>query len=146
MIKKIVISIIVVVFLVSFFVGYSHFIGFEEWTKHTWASFNILSILNKLGIFVFVFFGLLALIKKYSSKSISRSITDNIHDLPYIIVFCTTLTFIIPFIAFKDFFGSFVWFIQQYSIISFIYIFGLTTICIKIFIAFQKTRSLKIKY
>ena len=135
MIKKIVMSIIVVVFLVLFFVGYSHFIGFEEWKKHTWASFNILGILNKLGIFVFVFFGLLALIKKYFSKSISisRSITDNIHNLIYIIVFCTTLTFIVPFIAFEDFFGSFVWFIKQYSIISFIYIFGVSIVCIKIF-------------
>ena len=133
MIKKIVISIIIVVFLVLFFVGYSHFIGFEEWTKQTWASFNILSILNKLGICVFVFFGLLALIKKYSSKSISRSITENIHDLTYIIVFCSTLTFIIPFIAFKDFFSSFIWFIKQYLIISFIYIFGVSIVCIRIF-------------
>jgi len=132
MIKKIVMSIIVIVILVLFFKGYSYFVGFDEWTKQTRADFEILSILNKLSIFIFVFFGLLALIKKYSSKSISRSITDNIHGLTFIIVFCTTLTFIIPFIAFKDFFDSFVWFIKQYSIISFIYLFGVASLCIKI--------------
>ena len=108
MIKKIVMSIIVVAILALFFVGYSHFIGFEAWTKQTRADFGILSTLNKLSIFVFISFSLLALIKKYSSKSTSKSITDNIHDITYIIVFCVTLTLIIPLIIFKV---SFIWFI-----------------------------------
>jgi amino acid permease len=46
---------IIVVFLVLFFIGYSHFVGFEELEKSTWASFSIISILNGLGIFVFSF-------------------------------------------------------------------------------------------
>jgi len=130
MIKKIIISIIVVIILVLFFVGYSHFVGFEEWKKQTYAGFSILGILNKLGICIFVIFGLLALIKKYSSKSIGKSITDNIHDITYVIVFCVTLTLIIPLIISNV---PFTWFICQYSIISFIYIFGVSTICIRIF-------------
>jgi len=130
MIKKIVISIIVVAILALFFVGYSHFIGFEAWTKQTRADFGVISILNKLGFFIFIIFGILSLLKYISPGLINRYVTNGIGDLTYIIVFCTTLTLIIPLIIFRV---SFCWFFWHYSAISFIYIFGLTTICIKMF-------------
>jgi len=129
--RKIPIMLIISVFLILYFLLFSHLIGFKELIKQSRASFGILSILNGLSIFVFSIVGSLSLLKHFFPKFvISRYVTDNIHDLTYIIEFCIILTLIIPLMIFKV---SFIWFIRQYSIISFIYIFGLTTICIEIF-------------
>lgn len=128
--KKIPTILIIAVFLISFFLVLSHFIDFKEWTKQTRADFGVLSVLNVLGIFIFSIFGLLSLLKYFFPKFINRHVTDNIHELTYVMVFCIILTLIIPLIIFKV---SLTWFIWQYSIISFIYMFGVVTICIKIF-------------
>jgi hypothetical protein len=130
--KKIIVMSIIVVFLVLFFKGYSYFVGFKEWTKQTWADFGILSILNTLGIFVFIIFGLLALLKHISPKFFYRYFTDKMQnlDLHYVICFCIILTLIIPLIIFNV---SFAWFIRQCSIITFIYLFSVASVCIKIF-------------
>lgn len=132
-IKKIFIMLIIVVFLVLFFIGYSHFVGFEELEKSTRASFSIISILNGLGIFVFSFFGLLFLLKYFLPKFFYRYLTDKKQhlDLSYIICFCITLTLIIKLIIMPGLSSSsFFW---KYSIISFIYLFGVVSVCIGMF-------------
>jgi uncharacterized membrane-anchored protein len=132
--KKIIVMAIIVGLLVLFFIGYSHFVGFEELTKTTWASFSILSILNGLGIFVFIIFGILALLKKYIiPKFFYRYLTDKKQhlDLSYIICFCVTLTLIIKLIIMPGLsYSSFFW---HYSIIAFIYLFGIASVCINMF-------------
>jgi len=128
--KKISIILIITVFLVFFIIITSYFWGFEEWTKQTRADFEILSVLNRLGICIFVIFALLKLLKFIFPK-LNKIFTNNRkNDLFYIMLSSIILTLAIPLIIFKV---SFIWFIQQYSIISFIYIFGVVTICIKIF-------------
>ena len=129
--KKIPTMLIIAVFLILYFLVFSHFIDFKELTKQSRASSEVLSILNGLSIFIFSIVGSLSLLKHFFPKFIiNRYVADNIHDLTYIIEFCIILTLIIPLIIFKV---SFIWFIKHYLIISFIYIFGLTTVCIKIF-------------
>ena len=128
--KKILVILIIAVFLISFFLVLSHFIDFKEWTKQTRADFGILSVLNILGIFIFSIFGLLYLLKYFFPKFINRYVTDNIHELTYVIEFCIVLTLIIPLLIFKFSLTCFIW---QYSIISFIYMFGVVIICVKIF-------------
>jgi len=129
--KKIFINTLIVFLILSFFVGYSYFMGFEEWKKQTWAGFSILSILNTLGIFVFVIFGISALTNKYFPKFIiSRYFIDNVHDITYIVGFCIILTLMIPLIISK---APLTWFIWRYYVTAFIYLFGVVTICIKIF-------------
>jgi hypothetical protein len=134
MIKKIVMSIIVVVILVLFFIGYSHFVGFKGWAESTWYSFSFFSILNKLTIIVFVLFGILALLKRYKVKYF----TDKMQGL-YVILICIVFTLFIPLIimpsAFDEpfKFDSFKYFLGQYSLIAFVYLYGVTSACIKIF-------------
>ncbi|MBA7490828.1 hypothetical protein ES702_01371 [subsurface metagenome] len=128
--KKIPTMLIIAFFLVSFFLVLSHFIDFKEWTKQTRASFEVLSVLGGLNILIFSIFGSLSLLKHFFPKFINRYVTGSINDLVYIIEFCIILTLIIPLIIFKS---SLTWFTWKYSVISFIYIFGVTTICIEIF-------------
>ena len=134
--KKVFFMLIIVAFLVLFFIGYYYFVGFDNWEGATPYSFSFFSILNKLTFFVFGFFGLLALLKHYFSKA--KYLTDKMPDL-YVILFCITFTLLIPLIimpsAFdKPFnFGSFKYFLMQYSLIAFVYLYGVANACIKIF-------------
>jgi len=128
--KKIPIILTIMVFLVFFIIITSFFLGFEEWTKQTRADFGMLSVLNRLGICIFVMFALLKLLKFIFPKLNKYFTNDRRNDLPYIMLSSIILTLVIPLIIFKV---SLTWFIWQYSIISFIYIFGVITICIKIF-------------
>jgi hypothetical protein len=129
--KKIIVMLIIVGFLVLFFIGYSHFVGFLE--GPTCADLSIIGILNGLGIFVLIIFGVLALLKYFLPKFFYRYLTDKKQhlDLSYIICFCITLALIIKLIIMPGLsFSSFFW---KYSIISFIYLFGVASVCIKIF-------------
>ena len=121
---------IITVFLVFFIIITSYFWGFEKWKKQTWAGFSIFTILNTLGICIFVIFGILKLLKCIFPK-LNKYVTNNIkYDLTCIIASCIILTLIIPTIISNM---SFTAFLLRYSITSFIYLFGVETICIKIF-------------
>ncbi len=127
--KKIFFMLIIVGFLALLLVGYYYLVGSENWAGSTMLSFSIISILNKLTIFVFGFFGLLALLKHYFSKA--KYFTDKMQDLHYVIAICITLTLFIPFKIIPNVsFNSFIW---RYSIIGFVYLFGVASVCIKIF-------------
>jgi len=132
--KKVFFVLIIVAFLVLFFIGYYYFVGFDNWEGATPYSFSFFSILNKLTFFVFVFFLILFLLKRCKVKYL----TDKMQDL-CVILFCITFTLLIPLIimpsAFdKPFnFGSFKYFLMQYSLIAFAYLYGVANACIKIF-------------
>jgi len=128
--KKVPIILLVTVFLVLIIIVTYYFWGFKEWTKQTRADFGVLSILNKLGIYIFVIFSLLKLLQFISPKINKCFTSDSKNDSLYILISSTILTLAIPLMIFKI---SLTWFIWHYSIISFIYIFGVITICIKIF-------------
>lgn len=132
--KKVFFMLIIVAFLVLFFIGYYYFVGFDNWEGATPYSFSFFSILNKLTFFVFIFFLTLFLLKRCKVKYL----TDKMQDL-CVILFCITFTLLIPLIimpsAFdKPFnFGSFKYFLMQYSLIAFVYLYGVANACIKIF-------------
>jgi hypothetical protein len=95
----------------------------------TWLDLSILSILNKFGICIFCFFIILVFLKFIFPKFINEHFTDKIHNLKYITIFCIGLALIILLIskipAIK--------FISQYSITTFIYLFGVVILCSKLF-------------
>ena len=95
----------------------------------TWADLSFLGLLNMSGIFIFSGFVLLAFSKYIPPKIINEYLVDIIHNLNYVIIFCIILTLII----FKISKFSLIDFFIKYSIISFIYVFGVVTICIRIF-------------
>lgn len=128
--KKIPITLLVSVFLVIIIIITSYFWSFEEWTKQTRADFGVLNILNKLGICIFVIFAFLKLLQFIFPKLNKFLTIDGKNDLSYIVPSSIILTLIIPLIIFRV---SLTWFIWQYSVVSFIYIFGVIIICIKIF-------------
>lgn len=128
--KKIFISIIVIVVLVLFFLMLSLFTDFKAWHGTSSADIGMISVLNQLGLFIFIIFGILSLLKYIFPELIIRYVINGIGDITYIMIFRATLTLIMPLIIFKV---RFFWFIWQYSAISFIYLFGVTTICIEIF-------------
>jgi len=133
MIKKIVMLIIVGILVLFFFV-YEYYGGFKNWAGSTMYSFSFFSILNKLTVFVIVFFLISFLLKHCKVKYF----TDKIQDL-YIILICIVFTLFIPLIimpsAFDEpfKFDSFKYFLGQYSLIAFVYLYGVTSACIKIF-------------
>jgi len=134
--KKTSFILIIVAFLVLFFIGYYYLVGFDSWVKSTMYGFSFFSILNRLTIFVFGFFGLLALLKHYFSKV--KYFTDKMPDL-YVILICIIFTLSIPLIIMPGAFGvpfkfdSFEHFLKQYSLIAFVYLYGVASACIKIF-------------
>lgn len=98
-------------------------------SEMTWLDLSILSILNKFGISIFCIFGILAIGKIFFPKFINEYLIDKVHNLNYIVIFCTVLTLIILLISKIRKID----FILGYSITTFIYLFGVVTICIKIF-------------
>ena len=132
--QKLIFMTIIVVILVLFFFVCDHYGGFDNWAGSTMYSFSFFSILNKLTFFVFVFFGLLALLKRCKV----RYLTDKMQDL-HVILFCITFTLIIPLIIMPSAFdspfnfGSFKHFLMQYSLIAFVFLYGIASACIKIF-------------
>ena len=116
--------------MVFFIIITSYFWSFEEWKKQTWASFSILGILNQLGIYTFVIFALLKLLKFIFPK-LNKCFTNNTkNDLTYIVLSSIILTLVIPLLILKI---PFTGFLLRYSITSFIYLFGVVAICNKIF-------------
>ena len=95
----------------------------------TWLSLFVLSILNKTGIILFVVFILLALLKFCYQNFINRYLTSKIHNIRYITFFCIGLSLIILKIS-KIPWNKFIW---QYSITTFIYLFGVVILCVKLF-------------
>ena len=128
--KKTPLSLVVTFFLVLIIIITSYFWGFKEWTKQTRADFEILNILNKLSIYIFIVFAFLKLLKHIFPNLNKCLASDSRNELLYNMISSMILTFTIPLLIFKV---SIVWFIYNYSIVSFIYIFGVITICIKIF-------------
>lgn len=130
--KKIFTIIIIAIFLVLSFLIFSLFIDFKELTMNTWFSFGLVNILTGLSIFIFSIFVLLFLLKYFFPKFIiNKHVTDNIHNRIYITSSCIVLVLIIPLGILKE--TSLTQFFWPYSITSFIYIFAVITICIKIF-------------
>jgi len=75
--KKIPTMLIIAVFLILYFLVFSHLIDFKELTKQSRASFGVLSILNGLSIFIFSIFGSLSLLKHFFPKFvINRYVTE----------------------------------------------------------------------
>ena len=95
----------------------------------TWLDLSILSILNKFGVCIFCFFIILAFLKFIFPKLINEHFTDKIHNLRYIAVFCIVLALIILLISKIPS----IRFISHYSITTFIYLFGVVILCIKLF-------------
>jgi len=132
--QKLILTIIIIVILISFFFVYNYYVGFKNWAVATRYSFSFFSILNKLTFFVFVFFLILSLLKRCKVKYF----TDKMQDL-YVILICITFTLLIPLIIMpstfdKPFnFDSFKYFLMQYSLIAFVYLYGVASACIKIF-------------
>lgn len=130
--KKIFTIIIIAVFLVLSFLIFSLFMDFEKLTISSWFSIKLVNILTGLSIFIFSIFGLLFLLKYFFPKFIiNKYVTDNIHNRIYITSSCIVLVLIIPLGILKE--TSLTQFFWPYSITSFIYIFAVITICIKIF-------------
>lgn len=124
--------IIIAIFLVLSFSIFSLFIDFKELTMTTWFSIKLVNILTGLSVFIFSIFGLLFLLKYFFPKLIvNKYVADNIHNLIYITSSCIVLVLIIPLGILKE--TSLTQFFWPYSITSFIYIFAVITICIKIF-------------
>ncbi len=95
----------------------------------TWADLSILGLLNMSGIFIFFGFGILAFLKYIFPNIINEYLVDKIHDIKYVTIFCIVLTliiFLISKIPIK-------YFIIKCSIITFIYVFGVVSICIRMF-------------
>ncbi|MBA7580990.1 hypothetical protein ES708_22889 [subsurface metagenome] len=121
---------IITIFLIFFIIITSYFWGFEEWKKQTWGGLSIFTILNTLGICIFVIFGILKILRCIFPK-LNKYFTSNIkYDLAYILISCIIWTLIIPIVISNM---PFTVFLLRYSITSFIYLFGVATICIKIF-------------
>ena len=100
----------------------------KKW-EMTWADLNILGLLNMSSIFIFSGFGLLAFLKYIFPNIINECFVDKIHDLKYVTFFCivsTLIIFLISKIPIKDF-------IIKSSITTFVYLFGVVAICIRIF-------------
>ena len=95
----------------------------------SWADLKIIGILNRSGIFIFCGFCLLSFLKYISPKIINEYLVDKIHDLNYVAIFCIVLTLII-FLISKF---TLKHFIINHSITTFIYVFGVVLICIRIF-------------
>ena len=131
--KKIFITILIIaIFLLLSFLIFSLFIDFEKLTIPSWFSLKLVSILTGLSTFIFSIFGLLFLLKYFFPKFIiNKYVTDNIHNLIYITSSCIVLVLIIPLGILKE--TSLTQFFWPYSVTSFIYIFAVITICIKIF-------------
>jgi len=132
--QKLIFTGIIIVILALFFSIYEYYGGFKNWAGSTMYSFSFFSILNKLTFFVFVFFLILFLLKHCKVNYF----TDKMQDL-YVILICIAFTLFIPLIimpsAFdKPFnFDSFKHFLMQYSLIAFVYLYGVASVCIKIF-------------
>ena len=131
--KKIFITIIIIaIFLVLSFLIFTIFIDFKELTISSWFSLKLVSILTGLSVFIFSIFGLLFLLKCFFPKCIiNKYVADIIHNLIYITSSCIVLVLIIPLVILKE--TSLTQFFWPYSVTSFIYIFGVMIICIKIF-------------
>lgn len=121
---------IVTVFLVIVIILTPYFWGFEEWIKQTRASFSILAILNTLGIYIFAIFCILKFLRLIFPKINKYIIDSTKFVLTYNALSCIILTLLIPLIVLNI---SFTAFLLHHSITSFIYLFGVETICIKIF-------------
>ena len=121
---------IITVFLLIIIVITSCFWGFEEWKKQTYAGVWILSILNTLGVYIFAVFGILKFLRLIFPKLNKYIIGNTKCGLAYNILSCIILTLFIPLMISNISITTFFW---HYSIISFVYLFGVETICVKIF-------------
>jgi len=95
----------------------------------TWADSSMLGLLNRSGIFIFLGFGILAFLKSVFPEIDNEYLLKEIFDLKYITIFCIFLALII----FKISKFPLKYFIINHSILTFIYVFGVVTICIRIF-------------
>lgn len=98
----------------------------------SWKDLNDLTlsvVLPKIAIPIFFGFCLLAFLRFIFPNIINEYLVDKIYDLKYVTFFCIVSTLII----FKISKFSLIDFFIKYSIISFIYVFGVVTICIRIF-------------
>ena len=121
---------IITIFLSIIIIITSCFWGFGEWKKQTWADLSILAILNTLGIYIFAVFGILKFLGLIFPK-LNKYIIFNIkYGFVYKILSCIILILFIPLMISNI---SFTAFLLHYSITSFIYLFGVETICVKIF-------------
>lgn len=130
--KKIYGHLIVTTSLIIIFLLLSSITSHDIWTKQTRADFSILSILNKLSIFIFLLFVLLYMIKKFIKNKIVLDFFKYFEGdyISFIINLCITLTILIPLFIIKV---RFFWFIFNYIIVSFIFLFGIAIICNQIF-------------
>lgn len=127
---KITTLLIIAVFPILYFLLLSQVTDFKEWISVSPADFGVISILNSLGVFIFSFFASLYLLRHfYQNYNIKRHVTHIVNNQNYIVVFSIVLTLTVPLTIFKV---PFIWFIAKYSIISFVYIFAVATICIRI--------------
>jgi len=121
---------IITVFLLIIVITTSCFWGFEEWKKQTYAGVWILSILNRLSVYIFAVFGILKFLRFIFPKLNKYIIDNRKFGLVYNVLSCIILTLFIPLMISDISITAFFW---RYSIISFIFLFGVETICFKIF-------------
>lgn len=124
--KKIQNILIIAGFLILFLLAF-YILDFKELSKTTRLSFEIQSFLTGLNYIVFTVFGLLFLFKYLFRKIFYKYIKDNIDNPIYIIVICVILTIVTSKIVFEF---PLKW---KYLIIIFTYLFGIITICLRVF-------------
>ena len=125
--KKIYTILMIVGFLILYFLAFTYFIDFKKLTMASRFSFEFSSFLIGLNFFIFSISGLLFILKLLFPKIYYRYVTDSINNPIYILVACIALTLAIPLIIFGHLFS---W---KYLVIIFIYLFGIVTICLRIF-------------
>jgi len=158
--KKIFIILILIAFTILSVFIFGSFVYDEDLIELAQISSDISSAITVVNIFIFIIFGLLFLLKFLFKNIFNRYITDSINDPIYIITICIILTFIISAIPLdlyhenglrglvivgpneempknepKEEIDStitreFTW---KHCLITFIYLFGIVSICLKIF-------------
>jgi hypothetical protein len=92
-------------------------------------SMELSSILSESSFFIFILFSCLFLLKFKFPSIINNRYVNNKNIKNYILATAIILALIIPLIMFKSFNIIF----RGSTIISFIYLYGIVTICTKIF-------------
>jgi len=122
--NKLIKILIFAVILIILFLIFNFFIDFKKVTRFSIEFSNVLSGVN---IYIFSIFGFLFLLKLLFPTFINRYVIDDKNIQIHILEACIIVILMIQLTVFDSFIG---W---KYVIGSFVYLYGIVTICIKIF-------------
>jgi len=136
---------------------FSNFVYLEDLIELAQISSDISGTISALNIFIFIIFGLLFLLKFLFKNIFNRYITDSINDPIYVITICMILTLFVSIIPLELYHenglvvvrekmlkeanepeevinsiitSGFTW---KHFLITFVYLFGIVSICLRIF-------------